>query len=275
MALQNTVIYRFTTFLNLTFLRPSVVHNEFLPVEHNGITCHETMIVNPNQFRWSPSEFPHSSSIDFLDGLSLVCGSGDTSSKSGLNIYIYAATSSMINKAMYNSDGDFLIVPQEGTLTIKTELGILVVEPCEIAVIQRGIKFSVAQECNSRGYVLEVFNGHFSIPDLGPIGANGLANPNDFLVPEAFYENLDFPDGGYSIYNKFCGKVFCATQNYSPFNCVAWHGNYAPYKYDLRKFCTMNTVSYDHAVRYQYLPHTSTRHDVTRHEMTWLVCCYQ
>jgi homogentisate 1,2-dioxygenase len=105
-----------------------------------------------------------------------------------------------------------------------------------------------------------VFNSHFVIPDLGPIGANGLANPNDFLHPVAAYEDKHFPNGGYQVINKYCGKVFCARLDYSPFDVVAWHGNYAPYKYDLRKFCTMNTVSYDHAVSYTFTLYSTVMH---------------
>jgi homogentisate 1,2-dioxygenase len=130
-------------------------------------------------------------------------------------------------------------------LKITTEFGKLLVSPHEICVMQRGIRFSVELDEPSRGYILEVYNRHFILPDLGPIGSNGLANPRDFEHPSAWYEDRDC---NYTMVNKFGGKLFTATMKYSPFNVVAWHGNYVPYKYNLDKFCTMNSVSYDHPV---------------------------
>lgn len=127
----------------------------------------------------------------------------------------------------------------------------MLVQPNEICVIQRGIRFSVAlRDGPSRGYILEVYGAHFELPDLGPIGANGLANPRDFLTPVAAYVEEDNVE--WKILTKFNGKTFVATQNHSPFDVVAWHGNYAPYKYDLAKFCVINTVSYDHIVSIPY-----------------------
>ncbi len=145
---------------------------------------------------------------------------------------------------MYNSDGDMLIVPQQGTLLITTEFGKLVVESSEIAVVQRGIKFKVdLVQGPVRGYILEVYNGHFELPDLGPIGANGLADPRHFLHPSAAFEDVETE---YRIINKYQNHYFEAIQPHSPFDVVAWHGNYVPYKYDLRKFNTINSVTFDH-----------------------------
>lgn len=138
-----------------------------------------------------------------------------------------------------------LTVPQEGKLLIKTEFGKMSVVPNEICVIQQGMRFSVEVDGPSRGYILEVFDNHFQLPDLGPIGANGLASPRDFLTPVACYEDLDIP---YEVVSKFQGSLFAAEQNHSPFDVVAWHGNYVPYKYDLSKFMVINTVSFDHCV---------------------------
>jgi homogentisate 1,2-dioxygenase len=139
-------------------------------------------------------------------------------------------------------------VPQHNALDITTEFGKLLVRPNEICVIQRGIRFSVNLVKGEpiRGYILEVFGEHFELPDLGPIGANGLANPRDFLTPVAAYVEQD--NTPWHILTKFNGKMFAATQQHCPFDVVAWHGNYAPYKYDLAKFCVINTVSYDHIV---------------------------
>lgn len=137
-------------------------------------------------------------------------------------------------------------VPQQGTLDIKTEFGRMTVAPNEICVVQQGIKFSVAVSQLSRGYILEVYDNHFVLPDLGPIGANGLANPRDFETPTAWFEDVDNTD--FTIISKFQGALFEAKTKHSPFDVVAWHGNYAPFKYDLAKFMTINSVSYDHCV---------------------------
>jgi homogentisate 1,2-dioxygenase len=147
-----------------------------------------------------------------------------------------------------------LLVLQTGALIIRTEMGVIRAEPCEIVVVPRGIKFTVDIEENEgkegstafcRGYVLEVFNGHFELPNLGPIGANGMANPRDFLTPAAAYEDVDLaPDGSagcYQIVQKFMNKLFETRVPFSPYDVVAWHGNYAPFKYDLRAYCCMNT----------------------------------
>lgn len=126
-----------------------------------------------------------------------------------------------------------------------TEFGLLVVPPNHIAVIQRGIRFSIdPTDGDCRGYLLEIFNGHFELPDLGPIGANGLANPQDFFYPTAAYDRED--EGPWSIVNKFMGKLFIAKQDHSPFNVLGWRGNYVPFIYDLARFNTINTVSHDH-----------------------------
>lgn len=137
-------------------------------------------------------------------------------------------------------------VPQTGILKITTEFGRMSVSPNEICVIQQGMKFSVDITEPSRGYILEVFGQHFTLPDLGPIGANGLANPRDFLTPTAWYEDRTLEK--YEIVAKYQGKLFVCEQDHSAFNVVAWHGNYVPYKYDLSKFMVVNSVSFDHCV---------------------------
>lgn len=225
-------------------IRPSVCHKPFKKIS-NGLLDNDfgKMEPNPNQIRWKPFEIPNKSQ-DFVDGLMTICGAGDTSLKTGLSIYNYLANQSMKDRCMFNSDGDFLFVPQQGKMEIQTEMGWLEISPGEIGVVQRGIKFSVFfPEGPSRGYVLEIFNGHFKIPDLGPIGANGMANPRDFLSPVAAYEDRA---AKFSIVNKFQGQLFEAEAERSPFDVVAWHGNYCPFKYDLALFNTMNSVSFDH-----------------------------
>lgn len=206
----------------------------------------------PNQLRWSPFEGPSPTiKQDWLDGLALVAYSGDPASRHGLSIFIYTANAPMNQRAFYNSDGDMLIVPQHGDgLQITTEFGILLVGQNEICVIPRGIRFKVDPLLGEsdwvRGYILEVFNGHFEIPDLGPIGANGLANPQDFCYPTAAYVN-DRSD--WQLFTKYMSQFYLAKQDHSPFDVVAWRGNYLPYKYDLSRFNAINTVTYDHIVK--------------------------
>lgn len=224
---------------------PPVVHEKYKDVPHPYLqNDFADATLTPQQMRWSPMPFPaEGEKLDFVTGMKTVGGAGDPTMKDGLAIHNYAANVSMTDKCFYNSDGDFLIVPQHGSLKITTEFGKLLVKPREICVIQRGIRFSVDVDEPVRGYILEVYNRHFILPDLGPIGANGLANPQDFEHPVAAYEDRECE---YTVVNKFGGRVFSARMAFSPFNVVAWHGNYVPYKYDLSKFCTMNSVSFDH-----------------------------
>lgn len=230
-------------------VRPSVIHQ---PFERYDVAPFfrgkwDEQHPNPNQMRWNPFDIPPADSenqVDFVEGLHTICGAGDTRSRHGLAIHVFLCNRSMGDKAFYNSDGDFLIVPQQGPLDITTEFGKMLVKPNEICVIPQGIRFSVSVEGPTRGYILEVYDGHFKLPDLGPIGANGLANPRDFLTPSAWFEDRTVQ--GFKIVSKYQGALFVAIQNHSPFDVVAWHGNYVPYKYDLAKFMVINSVSFDH-----------------------------
>ncbi|KAH7131102.1 homogentisate-dioxygenase [Dactylonectria macrodidyma] len=197
----------------------------------------------PNQLRWDP--FDVDEDANFVAGLRLVAGAGDPAVKSGLAIYVYGAGRSMdARRAFYSADGDFLIVAQLGVLDIRTEFGNLLLRPGEIAVIPRGIRYRVDLLGGpSRGYVLELFEGHFQLPELGPIGSNGLANARDFQAPAAAYED---DESDWVITAKFGNRLFDAAQDHSPFDVVAWHGNYYPYKYDLGRFNTVGSISYDH-----------------------------
>ena len=193
---------------------------------------------------------------NWLEGISTMCGAGDPAMKDGLGIHVYACNQNMYKTAMYSSDGDFLIVPQEGTLFITTEFGRMTVKPREICVIQRGMKFKVdldpsmdqidvkADNCpKARGYICEVYKGHFILPDGGPIGANSMALPQHFQTPEAWYEDKAEE---WKIINKYAGKFFEYDIDHSPFDVVAWHGNYVPYKYDLDLYATIGSISFDH-----------------------------
>ncbi|XP_063081113.1 homogentisate 1,2-dioxygenase isoform X4 [Cavia porcellus] len=228
---------------------PSVSHKPFESIDQGNVTHNwDEVDPDPNQLRWKPFEIPKTSQkkVDFVNGLHTLCGAGDIRSNNGLAVHIFLCNSSMDDRCFYNSDGDFLIVPQKGKLLIYTEFGKMCVQPNEICVIQRGMRFSIDVFEETRGYILEVYGVHFELPDLGPIGANGLANPRDFLIPVAWYEDRQV-QGGYTVINKYQGKLFAAKQAVSPFNVVAWHGNYTPYKYNLENFMVINSVAFDHA----------------------------
>jgi homogentisate 1,2-dioxygenase len=224
-------------------IRPAVTHSPFERLDHPSFDADDPIPPSPNQLRWDPLPLP-AAATDFLDGLVRVAGNGSPESLTGCAIYLYAANRPMRRRYFYSADGEMLIVPQLGTLTLDTELGQLVVSPQEIAVIPRGLRFSVGlPETGARGYICENFGALFKLPDLGPIGANGLASSRDFQTPIARYEDID---EDCELIAKFSGKLWVAKMTHSPFDVVAWHGNYAPYKYDLRRFNTMGSVSYDH-----------------------------
>eukprot|EP01126_Amoeba_proteus_P020085 TRINITY_DN2052_c0_g1_i1.p1 TRINITY_DN2052_c0_g1~~TRINITY_DN2052_c0_g1_i1.p1 ORF type:complete len:366 (+),score=56.65 TRINITY_DN2052_c0_g1_i1:78-1175(+) len=230
---------------------PSVLHTPFEKIDNGLLTrSFEGLEPFPQQTRWQPMDreaFLEGKSIDFSQGLITQCGAGSPSMKAGLAIHWYCFNTNMTDKAMYNSDGEMLIVPQQGGLDIETEMGFLSVEPGEIVVIPRGIYFSISLlgGGTAGGYICEVYEGNYSLPPLGVIGSNCLAYPRDFLSPVAAYR-CGTEDVPFTIVNKFQNQLFECKKNSSPFNVVAWHGNYAPYKYDLDRFCTLNTVSFDH-----------------------------
>lgn len=225
-------------------IRPAAMHQPFVKLDHPGIAARfDQTDIPPNQLRWDPLPMP-SVPTDFIDGLVAMAGNGAAQSQSGCAIYLYAANAPMHERFFYSADGELLIVPQQGRLLLRTELGIVEIEPQEIAVIPRGIRFQVLlPDGEARGYVCENFGALLRLPDLGPIGSNGLANPRDFLTPVAAYEDLE---GEFTLTAKFCGKLWNARIGHSPLDVVAWHGNYAPYKYDLRHFNAIGSISHDH-----------------------------
>jgi homogentisate 1,2-dioxygenase len=226
-------------------VRPSVTHRPFteMPQGHLLGGPFTDVPTPPNQLRWSPFALPETPT-DFVDGMTTLAGNGDPAEQRGVAVHVYMANRSMENRYFYTADGELLIVPQLGALRIATELGVMDVAPGEIGVIPRGIKFRVdIPQGPARGYVCENYATPLRLPDLGPIGANGLANPRDFLTPVAGFEDRE---GDLRIVAKFLGKLWCADIDHSPLDVVAWHGNYAPYKYDLANFQCINTVSFDH-----------------------------
>lgn len=230
-------------------IRPSVMHKKFVPLKDlTAKTFFKPQQINPNQMRWGPLADLASvgGKQNFVEGLRTICGTGSVHEHKGIHLHLYSFNQPMSSQYFMNADGDFLIVPQMGALQVKTELGFLQVEPNEIVVIPRGMKFQInAQESSHecRGYVGENFGAPFRLPELGPIGANGLANRRHFLTPTAAFEDFE---GSYELIAKFAGELWSAAMDHSPLDVVAWHGNYVPYKYDLRLFNTINTVSFDH-----------------------------
>jgi homogentisate 1,2-dioxygenase len=226
-------------------IRPSVTHKPFQQISNRFLRSapfNETP-VTPNQLRWDPLPIPKEPT-DFIDGLMTMAGCGDTGAGAGAAIHIYAATAPMRDRFFYNADGEMLVAPERGRLMIHTELGVLEVAPGQITVLPRGLKFRVdLPDGEARGYICENYGALFTLPDLGLIGANGLANPRDFLTPIAAFEDRE---GDFRIIAKFQGNLWEAAIDHSPLDVVAWHGNYAPYKYDLANFNTINTVSFDH-----------------------------
>ncbi|MBI3527376.1 MAG: homogentisate 1,2-dioxygenase [Betaproteobacteria bacterium] len=225
-------------------IRPSAMHKPFERIDAGSITSDFSALpTSPNQLRWNPMPMP-STATDFVEGMVTMAGTGDPHAQSGAGVHLYAANRSMTRRAFYNADGELLIVPQQGRLRFVTELGVIEAEPQEIVVIPRGVRFRVElTDGEARGYICENFGANFRLPDRGPLGSNGLANPRDFLTPVASYEDIDGP---YELVAKFMGNLWSAQMDHSPIDVVAWHGNYAPYKYDLRRFNAIGSISYDH-----------------------------
>ncbi|HET9048631.1 MAG TPA: homogentisate 1,2-dioxygenase [Chiayiivirga sp.] len=225
-------------------IRPAAVHGKFEP--HPSRHFHNDFgpePVTPEKLRWNPLPLP-TEPTDFIEGIFTMLGNGGPAAGSGAGIHLYAANRDMQDRYFYNADAEMLIAPQLGRLRIATELGVLEVEPQEIAVIPRGVRFRVSlPDGQARGYLCENFGALLRLPDLGPIGSNCLANPRDFQYPVAAFEDVD---GDFELLTKFQGHLWRAPIGHSPLDVVAWHGNYAPYKYDLRRFNTIGSISFDH-----------------------------
>lgn len=225
-------------------IRPAAVHGEFHRIPAGAFTnSFDEVAPSPNPLRWSALPVPREPT-DFIAGVRTLGGNGSPQAQLGCAIAWYAANRSMSERFFYDADAELLVVPQLGRLRIATELGLLELEPQEIAVIPRGLRFRVElPDGSARGYLCENFAAPLRLPDLGPIGSNGLANPRDFQTPVARYEERS---GELELVAKFGGQLWAARIDHSPLDVVAWHGNNAPYKYDLRMFNTLGSVSYDH-----------------------------
>ncbi|MGN6313660.1 MAG: homogentisate 1,2-dioxygenase [Rhodanobacteraceae bacterium] len=225
-------------------IRPAAMHRPFEAFEHPHFhNRFDEAPTSPNQLRWSPFPLPQPPT-DFVDGLYTIAGNGSAAMQSGCGLHLYACNRSMQGRFFYDADGELVIVPQEGRLKIATELGVLEIEPQQIALIPRGVRFRVELlDGTARGYVGENFGAPLRLPELGPIGSNCLANSRDFEAPAAAYEDVE---GEFELIAKFQGHLWRAAMDHSPLDVVAWHGNHVPYRYDLRRFNTIGSISYDH-----------------------------
>ena len=225
-------------------IRPSVLHKPFAQIDNGGWESSFTeLAVTPNQLRWNPQPMP-TEETDFIDGVTTVAGNGDLFAQAGIAIHIFAANKNMTGRFFYNADGEMLVVAEKNRVRFLTELGVLEIGSGEIAVLPRGLKFRVElPDGEARGYICENYGAQFRLPDLGPIGANGLANPRDFETPVAWFEDAE---GEFELTAKFGGNLWQCAIEHSPLDVVGWHGNFAPYKYDLRRFNTIGSISYDH-----------------------------
>ncbi len=231
--------------------QPSVVAGRFGPLAlpHWRTGGDRDAKVPPEPLRWHPipieSATGPTGGCDFVDGLRTLAANGDAAMQTGVAAHVYLADRSMRRRALVNADGEMLVVPQQGRLVIATEMGVLAVRPGEIAVLPRGVAFRVElPDGASRGYVCENYGAAFRLPELGPIGSNGLANARDFQAPVAAFDQDD--DGGWELVKKFRGSFWRAPLARSPFNVVAWHGNLTPVKYDTANFMVIGSISFDH-----------------------------
>ncbi|MDF2489707.1 MAG: homogentisate 1,2-dioxygenase [Pseudomonas sp.] len=222
-------------------IRPSALHPRFERLAHQPF-ADALPPGTPNRLRWGPHPVPDAPT-DFLDGWLPMAATTAADQPAGVSVSLYCASRSM-ERVCYDADGELLLVPEQGRLRVVTELGVLEVEPLQILVLPRGLKFRVELlDGQARGYIAENHGVPLRLPDLGPIGSNGLANPRDFLAPVAAYEDLERPT---QLVQKYLGTFWACELEHSPLDVVAWHGNNVPYTYDLRRFNTLGTVSFDH-----------------------------
>jgi homogentisate 1,2-dioxygenase len=228
-------------------IMPSAAHPAFRRIGNGTLrgTPFDEIEPDPNRMRWDPLPLPlEGDATDWIDGLYTVAGNGDIKTRDGMAVHVYAANRDMTGRYFVDSDGELLFVPELGAVVLHTELGPLLVTPGEIAVVPRGLRFRVeVTDGLARGYVCENFGASFTLPERGPIGANGLASERDFLSPHAAFEERS---GTVQVVNKFGGNLWAADYDHSPLDVVAWHGDYAPYKYDTANFMVIGTISFDH-----------------------------
>jgi len=226
-------------------IRPSVVHRPYQRIDNGLIRSapFDDVEATPSQLRWSPFPIPKKAT-DFVAGMITLGGNGNVATQAGMAAHIYAANASMTDRYFYDADGEMLVLPQQGRARFVTELGVVEASPGEIVLLPRGLRFKVElPDGPSRGYICENYGAALRLPELGPLGSNGLANPRDFLSPVAAFEDKETPC---TLIAKFQGNLWAAEMKHSPLNVVGWHGNFAPCKYDLARFMVIGTVSFDH-----------------------------
>jgi len=226
-------------------MRPSAKHPPYRPYE--GASLFDATPAGtplpPNRFRLIPLAMP-AEPVDLIDSLVTIVANRSPEELEGVAVHVYRATKDMERRYFFNADGEMLFIPQQGRLTLHTEMGRIDLAPGEVALVPRGVRFRAAlPDGQARGYVAENYGALFRLPELGPIGSNGLANPRDFLTPVATYEDVD---GEVELVQKYLGRLWTTTLDHSPLDVVAWHGNLAPWKYDLADFNTIGTISFDH-----------------------------
>ena len=226
-------------------MRPTADHPPFVPYRGAPLFGAPASVkpLAPNRLRWNPpADLPEDA--DFVDGLATMLHARAPQDLEGCAVHLYRARKSMNARVLVNADGEMVILPRQGAIEVQTELGRLEVGPGTIAIVPRGMKFKVQLlKGESFGYVAENYGLPFRLPELGPIGSNGLANPRDFETPVAWFEDRDEPA---EIIQKSLGHLWATTLEHSPLDVVAWHGNYAPCRYDLSRFNVIGTVSFDH-----------------------------
>ena len=230
-------------------IRPSVRHtgrfsNETFPLWKTA-PCLDDHSLALGQLRWGPTP-PPPAGVNFLEGVRTITTAGDVMTQVGMATHVYAFSEDMVDDYFFNADAELMFIPESGGLQIFTELGVIDVAPLEIAVVPRGMMFKIAKSAGApfaRGYLCENYGAKFTLPGRGPIGANCLANPRDFKTPVAAYEDKETPC---RVHVKWCGKFHLTHIGHSPLDVVAWHGNYAPYKYDLRTFSPVGAILFDH-----------------------------
>ncbi|QGM47237.1 homogentisate 1,2-dioxygenase [Methylocystis heyeri] len=228
-------------------IRPSVLHARRFqraeaPLWRSGGSDSDS-VASAGQFRWGAIPFPEQK-LNFIEGVRTIATAGEVDSRRGLSVHALLVTRSMTDQYFYDADGELLVVPQQGGLDFFTEFGRIVVEPGEICVLPRGVKFkALLRDGPMRGFICENYGAPFSLPNLGPIGANCLASPLDFKTPVAVFEDIEKPC---CMFVKWGGDFFACDIARSPLDVVAWRGNYAPYKYDLRRFCPIGAALFDH-----------------------------
>ncbi|MFC9066026.1 homogentisate 1,2-dioxygenase [Streptomyces harbinensis] len=227
-------------------IRPSAAHPPFTRIGNGALrgAPFDDTVPDPNRLRWDPLPAPPAGT-DFVAGLWTLGGNGDIRQRTGMAVHLYHANTSMKDRVFSDADGELLIVPERGELRLRTEFGVLRAGPGHIVLMPRGVRFRVELPAGeaARGYICENYGRPFVLPDLGPIGANGLAAARDFEAPVAAYEDIEGP---VEAVTKFCGNLWATALDHSPLDVVAWHGSHVPYRYDLRRFNVLGSISFDH-----------------------------